>query len=252
MDGYGAHTYGDAMADTYDAWYDDRPDTDAAVATLASLAARPPGGRVLELGIGSGRLALPLAARGLEVWGIDASVAMVDRLRAKPGGDRIPVAIGDMSCLELHDLPRGADARFGLVFVAINTIFNLTTREAQVRCFSRVAERLGPGGRFVVEAFVPTVDRPTNLVEARTVALDHVILTASRHDPERQMVECQVIEIRESGIRLRPLTLRYAPPQELDSMAAAAKLRLAERWSDWHRTPFSPGDGVHVTVYERR
>jgi len=108
---------------------------------------------------------------------------------------------------------------------------------------------LEPGGFFVVEAFVPTVDRPTNLVEARTVALDHVILTATRHDPATQTVECQYIEIRESGIRLRPLTLRYAPIAELDAMAGTAGLELVERWSDWHGTPFAEGDGAHVSLY---
>src|SRR5205823_13170006 len=133
---------------------------------LAALAARTGSTRVLELGIGSGRLALPLAARDLDVWGIDASAAMVTRLRAKKGGDAVPVAVGDMAGVDLSSLPGGAAARVGLVFVAINTFFNLTTADAQQRCLQRVRALLEPDGLFVLEAFVPTVDRPTNLVEA--------------------------------------------------------------------------------------
>ncbi len=128
MEGYGASSYGDGMADVYDEWYATRGDIDGAVATLAAIAATVAGpGPVLELGIGSGRLALPLAATGLEVWGVDASPAMVARLRAKPGGDRLPVAVGDMAELDLTGLRSGDQARFSLVFAADNTFFNLTS-----------------------------------------------------------------------------------------------------------------------------
>ena len=207
---------------------------------------------MLELGIGTGRLALPLTARGLEVWGVDASSAMVQQLRDKPGGARASVVVGDMADLDLTPLPGGDSVRFGVVYVAINTFFNLTARDAQARCLQRVHALLAEDGVFVLEAFVPAVDRPTNLVEARTVAIDHVILTATRHDPETQIVECQFIEIRESGIRLRPLTIRYCPPAELDAMAGAASLALVERWSDWTGAPFTESDGAHVSVYARR
>jgi hypothetical protein len=108
---------------------------------------------------------------------------------------------------------------------------------------------LEPEGRFVLEAFVPSVDRPTNMVEARTVAIDHVILTATRHDPDEQTVTSQYIELRESGIRMRPLMIRYALVAELDEMAAAAGLRVVERWSDWEGTPFTEDAHVHVSVY---
>ena len=252
MDGYGPETYGDAIADIYDLWYGDKPDTAAAVDRLAALADHVPGAPVLELGIGTGRLALPLVAHGLDVWGVDASNAMVDQLREKPHGDRPSVAVGDMADVDLTSVPGGESARFGLVYVAINTFFNLTTREAQQRCLQRVHDVLVDGGRFVLEAFVPAVDRPTNLVEARTVAVDHVVLTATRHDPDTQTVECQYIEIRESGIRLRPLTIRYCPPAELDVMAAAAGLDLVERSSDWTGAPFTDGDATHVSVFARR
>ena len=252
MEGYGPETYGEAIADIYDLWYGDKPDTAAAVDRLASLAARVPELPVLELGIGTGRLALPLEARGVDVWGIDASSAMVQHLREKPNGTRPRVAVGDMAELDLSSLDGGDTVRFGLAYVAINTFFNLTTRDAQAQCLRRVHDLLATDGRFVVEAFVPAVDRPTNLVEARTVAVDHVILTATRHDPDAQTVECQYIEIRESGIRLRPLTIRYCPPAELDAMAATAGLALVERWSDWTGTSFTDGDATHVSVYAPR
>jgi SAM-dependent methyltransferase len=249
MEGYGPETYGDAIAEIYDEWYGNLSETDDAVAALAALANRAGAQRVLELGIGSGRLALPLRARGFDVWGIDTSSAMVDRLRAKPGGDGVPVVVGDMAALDLSALPNGSQSRFGLVFVAVNTFFLLVTADAQQRCVQRVHDVLEPGGLFVVEAFVPSVDRPTNLVEARTVALDHVILTATRHDPIAQTVTSQYIEVRETGIRMRPLVIRYAPVGELDAMATAAGLRLVERWSDWKGTPFDENSGVHVSVY---
>ena len=251
MEGYGPETYGDAIADTYDLWYGTKPDTTATVDRLVSLADRTSGRPVLELGIGTGRLALPLSERDVEVWGIDASSAMVDQLRDKPNGTRPKVVVGDMAELDLTALPGGDSVRFGVVYVAINTFFNLTTREAQLRCLQRVHDVLADDGRFVLEAFVPSVDRPTNLVEARTVAVDHVILTATRHDPEEQIVECQYIEIRESGIKLRPLRIRYCPPAELDAMAEAAGLELVDRWSDWTGSPFGDGDGTHVSVYAR-
>jgi SAM-dependent methyltransferase len=183
--------------------------------------------------------------------GIDTSQAMVDLLRSKPGGAGIPVAIGDMAALDLSAITGGSELRFGLVFVAVNTFFLLTTSAAQHQCLERVRDVLEPGGLFVLEAFVPTVDRPTNLVEARTVALDHVILTATRHDPIEQTVTSQYIELRESGIRMRPLVIRYAPVAELDALAAAAGLQLVERWSDWKGTPFAESATGHVSVYER-
>jgi len=249
MQGYGPSSYGDGIADIYDQWYGDRPETAAAVDALTTLSARGANGRALELGIGSGRLALPLRANGVDVWGIDASQSMVDLLHAKEGGRDVPVAIGDMAEIDLTSIPGGDTARFGLVFVAINTFFNLTTADAQARCLSRVRDLLDDDGVFVMEAFVPGVDRPTNMVEARTVALDHVILTATRHDPHEQTVTCQYIELRESGIKLRPLVVRYALVAELDRMAAGAGLRLVDRWSDWTGSAFTADATVHVSVF---
>jgi hypothetical protein len=154
-----------------------------------------------------------------------------------------------MADLDLAAIAGGDTVTFGVVVVAVNTFFLLTAAESQQRCLRRVASVLDDDGVFVLEAFVPIVDPPTNVVEARTVETDHVILTATRHDADNQMVSSQMIEIRESGITLRPVMVRYARPEQLDAMAAAAGLTLRDRWSDWSGTPFTEGDASHVTVY---
>jgi SAM-dependent methyltransferase len=260
MEGYGPSSYGDGMADVYDEWYATRGDIDGAVTALAELARRAgsdavgDAAPVLELGIGSGRLALPLAdalaANGIDLWGIDASAAMVARLRAKAGGEHLPVAIGDMAEIDLSSVPGGDSARFALVFAADNTFFNLTSADAQARCLERVRSVLAPGGHLVIEAFVPAADAPASSVDVRTVAVDHVVLTVTEHDQESQTVAGQHIELRESGVRLHPWSIRYAAPDELDALAVAAGLSLVERWSDWRQTPFTSDDNTHVSVYE--
>jgi SAM-dependent methyltransferase len=250
VEGYGPSSYGDGMADVYDEWNATRGDIEGAVTAIARLASGVEGDRpVLELGIGSGRLALPLAARGIGVWGVDASDAMVARLRSKAGGDRIPVAIGDMAALDLSTVPGGDIASFSVVFAADNTFFNLTTADAQTSCLGRVRSVLASGGRFVIEAFVPAVDAPASSVDARTVELDRVVLTVTRHDRDAQTVAGQHIEMRASGLRFHPWLIRYTLPEELDAMASAAGLALIQRWSDWRGTPFTPDDNVHVSVY---
>ncbi len=248
VEGYSASSYGDAFADVYDEWYADVSDVGATVAAVTALAA---GGRVLELGIGSGRLALPLARAGVDVWGIDASAAMVERLRAKPGGDRVRVAIGDMAALddELAAVPDGASARFAVVFAAFNTFLNLTARDAQLACLRASARRLDPGGCVVIEAFVPDLDAPRSGVEARTVEADRVVLSVSRRASDGRTVDGQHIEITERGIKLRPWRISCLTPDDLDSLAAAAGLRLDERWSNWDATPFGTGDTVHISIY---
>lgn len=247
MDGYEAASYGEAFADVYDDWY--RADEDAAVvdpvvAALSGLAG--PGGRVLELGVGTGRIAIPLARRGHEVHGLDASAAMLRRLRDRPGGEAVVSHLGDMS----GDLPPG---EFDLVFVAINTLFNLPSAERQRRCFAAVAERLAPGGSFVVEAFVPDADRAaerTSDLSIRSLTADRLVLAAWVHDPAEQRADGQLVELRDGEpVRLRPISIRYAPPDELDLMAEAAGLVLRERWSDFHGRPFEPTSRRHVSVY---
>jgi SAM-dependent methyltransferase len=248
---YRADTYGERIADVYDDWHAARAGFDAlgterAVAALTALAAEGGGGRVLELGVGTGRLALPLAAGGLDVSGIDASPAMVAQLRAKPGGDRVPVTIGDFADVAV-------DGPFSLVFVAFNTFFALHSQDDQVRCMANAAARLSPGGLFVVEAFVPDLGRfrNGNAVSVVSVDLDRVVLDASVHDPVGQTVEANHVVITGGGTRLQPIRLRYAWPPELDLMARIAGLRLRDRWAGWDRAPFTASAGSAVSVYER-
>jgi SAM-dependent methyltransferase len=246
VDGYEAHTYGDRFADVYDSWYGDVTDVAACTRRLAELAG---GGAVLELGIGSGRLALPLAERGVEVHGIDASAAMLDRLRAKPGGDQIRLTCGDMADLDLGDPPP-----FTVVFAAFNTLFNLATADRQRRCVARAASLLAPDGVLVLEAFVPAEagERgPASTIVPRRLDIDEVVLSASHHDEASQTITGQHIHITEGGIRLRPWHLRYAPPAELDAMAAAVGLHLSWRHADWDGTRFGPEASVHVSGYQR-
>jgi len=249
LESYEASTYGDRFADVYDDWYGDVTDAVACTARLVTLVDEVGGGPVLELGIGSGRLALPLAERGLEVHGIDASSSMLERLRAKPGAGAIHLTEGDMAALDLADPPP-----FALVFVAFNTFFNLGSVEAQCRCLSRVAELLAPQGFFVLEAFVPADDEGASTGGAlapQRITADEVVLTVSQHDRTDQTITGQHIHITEAGIRLRPWHLRYATPHQLDAMAERAGLRLAWRHAGWDGRPFSPDAGVHVSAYRR-
>ncbi len=248
MEGYQASTYGDGFADVYDAWYGEVTDAAACTERLARLVAEGGGGPVLELGIGSGRLALPLAARGIEVHGIDASAAMLDQLRAKPGAAGIRLSEGDMADLVLDEPPS-----FTVVFVAFNTFFNLGSEAAQRRCLRRVAEVLAPDGLFVLEAFVPaeTGGASGGAISPRRITTDEVVLTVSQHDRAGQTISGQHIHVTEGGIRLRPWHLRYAAPAELDAMARTAGLELAWRYADWDDTPFGPDASVHVCAYRR-
>jgi SAM-dependent methyltransferase len=242
MEGFEARTYGDLIADLYDELYAELDPT-AAVDVLAELAGAGP---VLELAIGTGRIALPLAERGVEVHGIDISERMVERLRAKPGGERIPVTFGDFADV-------GVEGRFPLVFIAFNTFFALSSQDEQVRCFANVAQHVAEDGVFVLEGFVPDLGRfrQHQNVSAIKVELDTVMLDAARHDPVEQRVDAQHVFIRESGIRLQPVRIRYAWPAELDLMARLAGLRLRERWGAWDRSPFGADSQRHVSVYER-
>ena len=249
MEGYEASTYGDRYAEVYDDWYADVTDVDACVAALARLAGEHGGGPVLELGVGSGRLAIPLAARGIEVHGIDASAAMLDRLRAKPGGDVVQAHLGDMADLALEDPPA-----FSVVVAAYNTFFNLADEAAQAACLARIGELLAPEGVLVLEAFVPTGDLPAGAeasVAPRHLTADEVVLTVSLVDTARQTVSGQHVHLRESGIRLRPWHLRYLTPDQLDGLAAGAGFALRTRHSDWRGSPFTEASSVHVSAYGR-
>jgi SAM-dependent methyltransferase len=234
--------YGDCWAGVYDERHA-QMDPAPAVEFLAGLAA---GHRVLELAIGTGRVALPLAARGIPVEGVDASTAMVDRLRAKPGGASIPVIIGDMA-----EVP--AAGPFGLVYLVFNSLFGLLSQARQAECFGNVARVLGPGGVFVIECFVPDLTRGDRgqRVQARAVTEDSAILEMSCHDAVQQRITTQIITFDGHGTHLRPVALRYAWPSELDLMAQQAGLRLRERYSGWDRQPFDSTSLGHVSVYQR-
>ncbi|HKB54706.1 MAG TPA: class I SAM-dependent methyltransferase [Ramlibacter sp.] len=241
MDHYSADTYGERIADVYDAWYatyDER-----CVEVLAGLAR---GGSALELGIGTGRIALPLRQRGVSVHGVDASPAMVARLRAKPGGAEIPVTMSTFADFVV-------DERFALVYLAFNTFFALLTQEEQIRCMETVARHLAPGGRFVIEAFVPDLTRFVSSQTLRVIGVEasEVRIDASQMDPALQQVTSQHIVLTESGVRLYPVTLRYAWPAEMDLMARIAGLRLEHRWADWERAPFGRDSTKHISVYQR-
>ena len=244
MRGYDDSSYGDAFADVYDDWYGEISDVAATTAMLADLAALCGDSRVLELGAGTGRLAIPLAAKGLDVVGIDSSPAMLGRLGAKPGGDLVLTLVGDMT----DDLP---DGPFGVVFVAYNTLFNLPSAERQLACFQAVADRLARRGTFVVEAFVPdTGTKPESQVSVRSVTADRVVLSVSTSDPADQRAEGQYVDITESdGVRLRPWSIRWATPEQLDAMAATAGLTLVERWETFAGAPFGPDSPRHVSLY---
>ncbi len=244
MRGYDDRSYGDGFADVYDDWYAEVTDVEATVGRMLALAG--PNGRVLELGVGTGRLALPMAAAGLAVVGVDTSTAMLERLAERDPGRLIDVVCGDM----VADLP---DGPFDAALVAYNTIFNLPDEQRQLACFAAVAERLRPGGSFVVEAFVPEVEVPPAAgsdVSVRSLAVDQVVLSVSVNDPARQRIEGQFVQLSESGgVRLRPWSIRWATPDQLDAMAASAGLQLVDRYADMSGTPFTDDSPHHVSVY---
>ena len=243
MRGFHSSSYGDGFADVYDDWYADVTDVDATVAHIAGLAG--PNGSVLELGVGTGRLAIPMAEAGLRVTGIDSSEAMLERLRTR-AGEGVQSILGDM----VEDLP---DGPFDAALVAYNTIFNLLDPEVQAACFRAVAARLSTGGRFVVEAFVPDDEATADPdVSVRSMAADHVVLSVSQTDPGAQRASGQFVEISESGgVRLRPWSIRWATPAQLDEMAAAAGLDLESRTEDMSGTAFTDDSKTHVTTYQK-
>lgn len=221
-----------------------RGDEVDAVAFLAELAGAGP---ALELAIGAGRIALPLAAQGMRVDGIDISPAMVDQLRAQPGGDRLAVTIGDFA-----DVP--VTGAYHLVYIVWNSLFNLLTQAEQVRCFENVAAHLEPEGSFVVEAYVPAFLyglRNNQYVDAEAIGVDEVRLDLLRHDSATQIIEESHVTLSRAGVHLNPVVQRYAWPAELDLMARLAGLRLKERWGGWKREPFHSRCELHISVYGR-
>lgn len=250
MKGFEPSSYGDSFADVYDTWYGDVSDVAQTVATLRELGGDGP---FLELGVGTGRLALELVQAGARVTGIDSSTAMLDRLRANVlerisgEGHLIEIIHGDM----VVDLP---SRTFPVVFIAYNTFFSLGSIEAQRRLFVEVARRLTPGGQFVIEAAIPDVERPAgDTVRVRSLEVDRVVLSVDVHDPTSQIVEGQFVEITQAqGVRLRPWRIRYCTVDEIDSLAASAGFVVRHRWENMHRDPFGADSASHVTVYSLR
>ena len=218
-----------------------RDEVDPTVDLLEELAA---GGRALEFAIGTGRIGLPLAVRGVEVAGIELSEAMASRLRTKPGGAEIPVTIGDMA-----DVP--VDGEFALVFIVFNTFFMLTSQESQLQCFRNVAKHLVPGGRFLMHAFVPDVSRieAGSHLGVREAGLDRVRLDATTYERIEQRLDATQMRITEQGIRFVHTRLRYAWPPELDLMAQLAGLTLDARYATFDKQPFTDESAFHVSVY---
>jgi SAM-dependent methyltransferase len=201
-------------------------------------------GRALELGIGTGRIALPLAQRGVPVHGIELSKAMVARLRAKPGGEDMDVTIGDFATTAV-------EGTFSVAYLVFNTIMNLTTQAAQVACFRNVAAHLEPGGCFVIEVTVPDLQR---LPPGETIHAFHVSETRwglDEYDVARQGLTSHHFEIIDGRLERTSIPFRYAWPSELDLMAQLAGMRLLERWSGWKREPFTSDSRKHVSVWEK-
>ena len=237
-----ANSYGQTWAPIYDETFAAKDPTET-VAVLSELAGS---GRALELGSGTGRIAIPLAATGITVHAIEASEAMVSRMRAKVGGDAVKVTQGDFTQVAV-------EGEFAVIFVVFSTLFALPNQGAQVTCFRNVAQRLAPGGVFVVEAFVPDPTRfdGHQRVQVNRIEPQRVELAVSRHDPVEQRVTGQHVVLGDQGVKLYPVEVRYAWPTELDLMAQLAGLRLRERWSDWQRRPFTATSPTHVSIYER-
>ena len=223
--------------------YGDIFDTKGAVDRLAHLSR---GGRVLEFGVGTGRVALPLAARGLDVSGIDGSSDMLKRLRDKPGGERVTTVCGDFATTT-------AEGAFDLVILLVNTIYALGSQQGQVACFANAARHLAPGGRFVVEAWVPDPPRGEALcLKARRLGRGFAGLVIEDHDAARQLLSTTQIVIDGTGrTRAFPLVHRYSWPSELDLMAQLSGMTLEHRWADWHCHPFDARSTDQVSVWQR-
>jgi SAM-dependent methyltransferase len=215
---------------------------DPAVDFLADLAGPGP---VLELGIGTGRIALPLSRKGLRIHGIDESRAMVDRLQDQKGASNIEVTVGDFVSAKI-------DETFTLAYLVRNTIMNVTTQDEQVECFRNVAAHLEPGGRFVIEVIVPALRRlpPGETVRAFTLTPTHLGFDEFVDIP-RQVSVSHHYWLIDGRLTTRSAEFRYVWPSELDLMAQLAGLRLTERWSDWHRGPFTGESTAHVSVWQR-
>ena len=240
MDGY----FDERVAARYDESSAEMFDREVVAPVVDLLVELAGSGRALELGIGTGRIALPLAQRGVLVQGIELSEAMVARLRAKPGGDDIHVTIGDFATATVG-------GTFSLAYLVFNTIFNLTTQEAQVACFRNVAAHLVPSGCFVIEAGVPDVQRLVPGENIRAFRVSENRWGFDEYDIATQRLTSHHLEVVDGRLERVSVPFRYAWPAELDLMAQLAGMQLRERWSGWNREPFTSDSRQHVSIWEK-
>lgn len=240
MDEYKEETYGERIAEIYDQWYSSVDP--AAIQLLAELAH---GGPALELGIGTGRIAIPLMNLGVRVQGIDASVSKVAKLHAKVAGEKIPVTMGNFTDV-------AAEGQFSLIYVVFNTFYSLLTQEEQIRCFQNVASHLNPEGVFVIEAFVPDMKRFTDGQAMRVgrIGDNDVQIDVSEIEMEKQLITSQHVLFMEQKIHFYPVKIRFVWPSEMDLMARLNGLQLKQRWSDWKKGEFTAESSKHISVYE--
>jgi SAM-dependent methyltransferase len=239
-DGY----FGEDVAAIYDDGFEGQFDPAVIETTADALAELAGGGRALEFAVGTGRVALPLAARGVEVHGIDLSRAMAARLRAKPGGEAIPVTIGDFATTRV-------EGTFSLVYLVFNTIMNVTTQDAQVACFRNAAAHLEPGGCFVVEVGVPDLRRLPPGQTAVPFQVSETGWAFDLYDTATQAMSSNYITVAGGRGEYRSIPFRYVWPAELDLMAQLAGMRRYDRWAGWAREPFTSESGQHVSVWTK-
>lgn len=241
MTDYDPAAYGEAWSRDYDRLYESRDDPAVVVAALGRLLA---GRSLLELGIGTGRLAIPLHDAGWRVAGVEASSAMVDELRRRTGERNIEVHPGDIRSFSIEE-------RFDVVLIAFSTLFLLPDQQSQLECLSHAVAHLVDGGVVVVEAFVPD---HTRWADGKRLALsrwatDGIEIEAARHDRAGQTIEVRYLALGSGEMTVRPLNLRYAWPSEIDLMALMAGAHRVRRWADWSGTPFDARSSGHVSIY---
>jgi SAM-dependent methyltransferase len=239
-DGY----FGEDVAAHFDETYAHQADPAVVVPMVDLLAELAGDGRALELGVGTGRIALPLAQRGVSVHGIELSRAMADRLQSKPGAENVGITIGDMSEARVA-------GTFRVAYVVANTIMNLTTQEAQVACFRNVAAHLEPGGHFLVEVLVPELRRLTPGDTHLVFSTDERHWGIDEYDVTRQGLVSHHFLARDGRLQRTSVPFRYVWPSELDLMAQLAGMRLRDRWAGWKREPFTSESTKHVSVWQK-
>ena len=241
-------TYGRSFADVYDAWYADAFDTAAAVTTLSQMAGDGP---VLELGVGTGRLAIPLAHNGLRIFGLDASHEMLERLHIADPDQTVVSICGDMS--KVDDALRGShiEEQFTLVFCAFNTLLNLSDVDSMTQCLRESRTRLRPNGKVVIEAFVPINESmiPTHSLSPARVQSDAPVFIETAFEESNSRLSGRHIEVRDGVVTVRPWSVLICGPERLDAIAKQAGLTLVERWSDWNGNRFTDESTAHVSIY---